>query len=299
VTAALDNPGVRLTADGLIALRPLAAQIAGDPALARLPGGFVTRRKGHGQEVADVRLYAEGDDVRHLDRGTTARTGALHVRQFQEERDRETLLVADFRPSMLWGISRCFRSVAAAEILALIGWRVVAEGGRVGLLAITAGAPVLVRARGKTRGMLDAIGGMVRAHANVLAMAANGQRTEPDLADALVRAERIAGRGGEIVLASGFDAAGAGLADRLALLSRRRAPRLIVVEDADGGRLPRGRYPIRLADGRLARVSLTGGPAAPAAAEIAGWPAVRLDAGAPLTSTARALAAAFPADRWP
>jgi len=116
VTAALDNPGVRLTADGLIALRPLAAQIAGDPALARLPGGFVTRRKGHGQEVADVRLYAEGDDVRHLDRGTTARTGALHVRQFQEERDRETLLVADFRPSMLWGISRCFRSVAAAEI---------------------------------------------------------------------------------------------------------------------------------------------------------------------------------------
>ena len=98
-------PGVALSAEGLIALRHVALQARGAPVLADLPGGFATRRKGHGQEVADVRPYVAGDDLRHLDRGTTARTGSLHVPQFVDERDRVTLLVADFRPAMLWGVT--------------------------------------------------------------------------------------------------------------------------------------------------------------------------------------------------
>ncbi|PIL21498.1 hypothetical protein P775_03965, partial [Puniceibacterium antarcticum] len=158
---ALDVPGIALRAEALIAMR--AGTGAQEGPLSALPGGFVTKRRGHGQEVADVRAYVAGDDIRHLDRGATARTGALHVRQFQEERDRVTLLVADFRPCMLWGTRRAFRSVAAAEALAMIGWRGVAEGGRVGLFALGAGDPVVVPVRGRVRGMLGVIGGMVRA----------------------------------------------------------------------------------------------------------------------------------------
>ena len=36
-------------------------------------------------------------------------------RTFHAERDRTVILIADFRPSMLWGTRRTLRSVAAAE----------------------------------------------------------------------------------------------------------------------------------------------------------------------------------------
>lgn len=288
-----DTPGVTLRAEGLIALRQVALRARGKPVLADLPGGFVTRRKGHGQEVADVRVYVEGDDLRHLDRGTTARTGVLHVRQFMDERDRVLLLVADFRAPMLWGITRAFRSVAVAEALCLLGWQAVEEGGRVGLLALTGSGPLGVRPRGRVRGMLDVIGGMVTAHEQ--ALAAPGDTA---LADALEPVERLAPGGSEVVIASGFDRPGA-LGDALTDMARRRVVRLMMMGDARADRLPRGRYPIRLPDGRRLRVSLTGQAEAEPRREIAGFPLLHLDAGQPVEGLARHLAAAFPQDRAP
>ncbi|SFU19186.1 DUF58 domain-containing protein [Sedimentitalea nanhaiensis] len=296
---ALSVAGVALSADALISLRRVALMADAAPVLSALPGGFTTRRKGHGLEVADIREYVPGDDIRHLDRGTTARTGRLHIRQFQQERDRITLLVADFRPAMFWGIRRAFRSVAAAEALAMIGWNVVETGGRVALLAITPTDPIVVPPRGRTRGMLDVIGGMVQAHHAGLAAVQTGMIRDHPLDGGLTRADRFAPAGSELVLASGFDVPGQDLADRLDALARRRTPRLVLITDADSRHLPRGRYPIRLPDGRRARIRL--GAASEQSArpivQIAGRPALVLDAGDPVTDTARRIAAAFPPDR--
>lgn len=293
MSALPETPGVTLNAEGLIALRHVALQARTDPILADLPGGFAAKRKGHGQEVADVRAYVSGDDLRHLDRGTTARTGELHVRQFMDERDRVTLLVADFRAPMLWGVTRAFRSVAVAEALALLGWQAVEQGGRVGLLAITGVTTLAVRPRGRVRGMLDVIGGLVTAHAQALASPAN----QP-LAPALERVERLVPRRAEVVIASGFDGID-GLEDRLSEIARRRPLRLLRMGDAESGRLPRGRYPIRLPDGRRLRVSLTGKSQSTPPLEVAGHPVLNLDAGWPVHDLARQLSAAFPADRSP
>ncbi|SFD63213.1 DUF58 domain-containing protein [Roseivivax sediminis] len=295
--AALDAPGVALRAEALIALRRLALRPGGTVPLSALPGGFVTKRRGHGQEVADVRVYVPGDDVRHLDRGATARSGRLHVRRFQEERDRVTLLVADMRPAMLWGTRRAFRSVAAAEALTLIGWRVVEEGGRVGLLALSAGDPVAVPARGRTRGMLEVIGGLVRAHEAALALALAGAQDDPPLVAGLSRLERIAPRGAEVVIASGFDSGGEGLADRLAALSRYRVPRLLSVGDGATRDLPRGSYPIRLPDGTRHRARIAASVGSTDTATIAGAPALPIDAGASPEDIARLIATAFPPER--
>jgi uncharacterized protein (DUF58 family) len=302
VSAALDAPGIALRSDALIALRRLAMADAAPAGLAALPGGFATRRKGHGLEVADMREYVGGDDIRHIDRGTTARTGRLHVRQFQEERDRVCLLVADFRPAMFWGLRRAFRSVAAAEALTLIGWAVAESGGRVGLLALTDTAPIVVPPRGRARGMLDVIGGMVRSHE--AALARMGARTpaqaapDPPLDARLARAARLSPPGAEIIIASGFDTPGPALADRLDELARRRMPRLILVTDRQVERMPPGRYPVRLSDGRRLRLRLGGGghdPGTdPETRDIEGRNALVVDAGAPLAQTARRLQAAFP-----
>ena len=81
------------------------------------PGGFAGKRRGNGLEIVDVRPFSEGDDSRHLDAATTARTGRPHVRTFRDEREKTALLVADFRPAMLWGTRRRLRSVAAADAL--------------------------------------------------------------------------------------------------------------------------------------------------------------------------------------
>lgn len=299
MTDAFAAPGIALRSDPLIALRRVALSAEATPVLAALPGGFATRRKGHGLEVADMREYVAGDDIRHLDMGTTARTGRLHVREFQEERDRVTLLVADFRPAMLWGTRRAFRSVAAAEALSLIGWTVAESGGRVGLMAIGPGDPVVVPPKGRTRGMLNVIGGLVTAHGQSLEAVAGGQGEDPPLDRSLSRADRLVPAGAEIVIASGFDVPGRGLADRLNALARRRVPRLVLVTDAQAAGLPRGRYPIRTADGQRLRVSLGGGSAAPEALvqPIAGHPALVLDAGAPVEATARRIVAAFPTER--
>ncbi|MBW4986135.1 DUF58 domain-containing protein, partial [Mameliella sp. CS4] len=92
--------------------------------------------------------WSEGDDRRFIDRNATARTGQLHVRTHHDERDRAVVLLADFRPAMLFGTRRALRSGAAAVALALLGWRVAADGGRVGLAVASAGAPTVLRPAG-------------------------------------------------------------------------------------------------------------------------------------------------------
>lgn len=291
-------PGATLGPDALIALRSVALAARDAPSLAALPGGFATRHKGAGLEVADLREYEPGDDLRHIDRGATARTGRVHVRQFQEDRDRVALLIADFRPSMFWGVTRAFRAVAAAEALALIGWNVVEAGGRVGLLAITAAGPVVAPPRPRARGMLDVIAGLVDGYAAGFDRLAAGDREDPALDVALARAERLAPPGAELFVASGFDAGGATLPDRLNALARRRSLSLVLVTAALAGRLPPGRYPIRLPDGRRLRIGVGGGGGdLPEQEEVAGRRAVVIDAGDPVETTATRLAAALSPDR--
>ncbi|HET9068090.1 MAG TPA: DUF58 domain-containing protein, partial [Amaricoccus sp.] len=111
------DPATTVSADALMALARRAARPAG--ALAERPGIAPTRKRGQGHEIREIRPFTDGDDPRHLDAAATARSGSLQVRSFHEDRERTVLLVADFRRPMLWGTRARFRSVAAAEALAL------------------------------------------------------------------------------------------------------------------------------------------------------------------------------------
>ena len=281
--------GVTIDAAYLIGLRQLALATPDRTRSASgLPGGFVTRRHGHGQEMADIRAYVPGDDIRHLDPATTARTGELHVRTWHDERDRTTLLVADMRPSMLWGVRRALLSVAAAEALALIGWQVAEAGGRVGLAALTGDPPEFVRPRGRTRGMLDVIAGLVRAHDRALEAAAAGVGDVP-LDRLLGAVGRVAPTGAQVVVASAFDTRGPDFDRRLGDLGRRCALRLLAVGDAAHRHLPPGLYPI--ASGSRRRVARIDAPLDAAPADDFGWPALPLPSDLPPLDTASLLVA--------
>jgi uncharacterized protein (DUF58 family) len=247
---ALTTPGVALDPQALLRLRHLAwrGRTSITRQLSTLPGGLVTRRRGRGVEVDDVRLWADGDDVRHIDRNTTARTGVLHVRTFRDERERRVLLVPDFRPPMLFGTRRALRSVAAAEALTILGWRVIANGGRIGLLSAGEGEAVYVRPRAGEKAMAAVIGGLARAHAAALQGA---RRSDPPLAETLEAAARAMPQGGQIVLASALDAVGAGFDEAVLALRGRVGLRAILVLDAFEQRPPAGVYPFAARAGGL------------------------------------------------
>lgn len=256
---------ITLEAKPLLALRGLVRQTRGRVAVTALPGGLVTRRRGRGLETAELRAFAPGDDPRHVDRNATARTGELKVRMFHAEQDQTTVLLADFRPSMLWGTRRTLRSVAAAEALAIIGWTAVQSGGRVGLIAVTAEQNVLVPPRGRDAAMIRVIGAMVRAHATALhgAVSQAGLQ-EPPLETALDLARRAAPRGAEVWLASALDTPGQAFGDRVLALTSRATLRVVHIEDAFETAPPPGRYRFATRANPQGGMGRPGGSARPA-----------------------------------
>jgi hypothetical protein len=69
---------------------PIAHRAAG-----QLPGDRRAAGVGVGTELAQLRAYQVGDDVRQIDAAATARTGVPHVRVHVPERTLTTWLVID------------------------------------------------------------------------------------------------------------------------------------------------------------------------------------------------------------
>lgn len=247
---------ITLEARPLLNLRGFVLRRRAGLSVTSLPGGLVTRPRGRGLETAELRAFAPGDDPRHLDRNATARTGHPQIRLFHAERDRTTILIADFRPSMLWGTRRTLRSIAAAEALAITGWDAVASGGRVGLIAVTPVETFLQAPRARDMAMVRAIGGMVRAHQNAVDHA---QDNEPPLAEALALANRAAPRGAEVVMASALDTLGAEFADVAMALTARAHLRVLRIADAFESDPPRGHYRFATKANPKGAIGRTGG----------------------------------------
>jgi uncharacterized protein (DUF58 family) len=237
----LESPGVGLKAETLLRLRYLACygRAFAKRRVQRVPGAITVPRRGLGLEINDIRTWIEGDDVRHVDRNVTARTGVPHVRTFCDDRNRTTLLVADFRPSMLFGTKRAFRSVAAAEALALVGWRIIGQGSRLGLLTIAPGEPVFVPPLSGERAMRAVIGCLVDSHARALA---TGDVKDAPLDRALAIATRCLPRAAALIIATALDEPGESFASVVRSLAHRGDLSIILVSDAFERERPAGLY---------------------------------------------------------
>jgi uncharacterized protein (DUF58 family) len=102
-----------------------------------LAGQYHSVFKGRGMEVSEVRPYAPGDEVRAIDWNVTARTGALHVKRFTEERELTVMLLVDLSGSAEFGSAARSKAEVAAEIAALLALSAVQNGDRVGLVLFT------------------------------------------------------------------------------------------------------------------------------------------------------------------
>lgn len=102
-----------------------------------LLGQHAARMRGRGLDFEELRHYRPGDDVRYMDWKVTRRLGKPHIRVYNEERERPTLLALDLRVSMFFGSHHCMKSVIAAEAAALLGWYSLSVGDRVGAVLAT------------------------------------------------------------------------------------------------------------------------------------------------------------------
>ena len=95
---------------------------------------------GSGTELAQIRPYQVGDDVRLLDAAASARTGAPHVREHVPERALTTWVLLDVSASMAFGSGVRLKSDVAAGVAEVVGRLAVRRAGRIALL--TCGAPI-------------------------------------------------------------------------------------------------------------------------------------------------------------
>ena len=163
-----------------------------------LPGDRRASGLGAGTELAQLRPYEPGDDVRHLDASATARTGEPYVRLHVPERTLTTWLVVDVSPSMAFGTSKRLKS-DVAEGVALVMARVgVRRAGAVALLTFGAGESRLLRPKASRPGV------MAVRRALEQGVAPDG-RTEPyALARALNHIRKVAVQPGLVVVVSDF-----------------------------------------------------------------------------------------------
>lgn len=254
------SSGTEVETDHLLWMRHLieAGEAGTGARTMMLPGGIVTRRRGRGLETDDIRPFMYGDDVRHIDRNTTARTGKLHVRTFRDERERSVLLLADFRPSMLFGTQRAFRSVAAAEALTLAGWRVAGQGGRVGTYAATSSETFFQRPGAGDRSMKAVAGRLSAAHAAALASKAVA---DPPLAAIVEAASRSLPHDGTLLIATAMDTPGADFDAVMRDVTHRAAVDVFLVVDRFERETPPGTYPYVTNESRRETGEVKGKPA--------------------------------------
>jgi uncharacterized protein (DUF58 family) len=163
-----------------------------------LPGDRRAAGVGAGTELAQLRPYEIGDDVRHIDPAATARTGQTHVRLHVPERALTTWIVLDVSPSMAFGTARRLKADVAEGVALVFGRLGVRRAGSVGLVAFGAGRPQVLKPRGSKPGML-ALRRMLGE-----GVAPDGDHEDEGLAGALRRVGRLARQPGLVVVISDF-----------------------------------------------------------------------------------------------
>lgn len=162
----------------------------------QLAGEYKSRFRGQGMQFADVRAYQYGDDVRHIDWRTSARSQLTYVRTYEEERQLNVIVACDISGSANFGSQQYSKREAAALALATIAFSAIANRDLVGLLLFSDQIETFIppgRGRRHVLRLLEAI----------LHRPAKSHRTDINLA--LQTIPHLVKHRSVVVLASDFD----------------------------------------------------------------------------------------------
>jgi uncharacterized protein (DUF58 family) len=190
-----DRPGPGPLPEGL--LRALDIDI-GRRIEGLLAGDYRALVHGDGSELAQIRPYVPGDDVRSIDWNVTARTGEPHVREHLAERVLVTWLVLDTSPSMQFGTADRRKADVAEGVAIAIGHVATRRGNRLGVVTFGDDEP---RALPPRPGRVGLIGLLTALRASELTDDRVGATS---LGEAVKRAGALARQRSLVVVVSDF-----------------------------------------------------------------------------------------------
>ena len=162
-----------------------------------LPGEHRATGFGAGTELAQIRPYVSGDDVRHIDWNVTARMREPHVRVHVPERALTSWVLLDSSPSMSFGTADRRKADVAEGVALALGHILTRRGNRLGVLTFGGPEPRMLPPRQGRPGLLGLLA-TVRQDP-----APDGSGTT-SLGEALSRAGAIARQRGVMIVVSDF-----------------------------------------------------------------------------------------------
>jgi uncharacterized protein (DUF58 family) len=162
-----------------------------------LAGDYRSTYLGDGSELAQLRPYVPGDDVRSIEWNVTARTGQPYVRVNLAERVLVTWLLLDTSPSMHFGTADRRKTDVADGVAFAIGHIATRRGNRLGVITFGDSSPTTLPPHQGRTGMLGLLEALRREPE-----AEGGGATS--LGDAVSRAASLARQRGAVVVVSDF-----------------------------------------------------------------------------------------------
>ena len=113
-----------------------------------LQGDYRTLFRGQGLDLADIREYVAGDDVRNIDWNVTARLDVPHVREYLEDREITAHFLLDLSPSVDFGTASALKRDRLIDFVGLVARLLTRHGNRVGAILYGKQVEKVVPARG-------------------------------------------------------------------------------------------------------------------------------------------------------
>ena len=233
-------PGVYVSLDDLLALEYRGRKVSflpRQPVHSLLSGRFASRMRGRGLNFEEIRDYRSGDDVRSIDWKVTARLRKPHIRVFNEERDRQTVLVVDQRLPMFFGSQRSMKSVTAAEAAAISAWRVLGAGDRIGAIVFDDHGMTEFRPRRSRSTVLQILSAIVASNCSL--GVGRGLSASPSMLNKVLRqAQRRALHDAAVIVISDFDGADDDTRGMVEAMARHNDVVALLVHDPLQSKLP-------------------------------------------------------------
>jgi uncharacterized protein (DUF58 family) len=98
-------------------------------------------------DLADIREYVPGDDIRHIDWNVTARLDMPHVREYHEDRELTAHFLLDVSPSVDFGTATALKRDLLIDFVAVLARLLTRNGNRVGAVVYGKGVERVIPPR--------------------------------------------------------------------------------------------------------------------------------------------------------
>ena len=209
-----------------------------------LHGDYRSLFRGEGMDLADLREYQYGDDVRHIDWNVTARLQVPHVREYREDREMAAWFVLDLSRSVDFGSGRARKREVAAEFTALVARVLTRRGNRVGAIVYGSEVEAVIPPGSGRRQVLHLLDRVLKRPEAAGARAPTDLRALLRTAQQVIRRRALVFVVSDFISAPGWDRPLAQLAQRNETLAirlvdplERTLPDLglVLMEDAETG----------------------------------------------------------------